>query len=112
MLRPLGDRVFVKPDEQAKEWKGIVLPENLEEKPKMGTVLAVGLGLVAADTGLRTPPDVQIGDHVLFSQYGGVDVRLADTHYLILREGDLLGVMDDAVIAEAAERAEQEAAVA
>jgi chaperonin GroES len=94
-IRPLGDRVLVRPDEQPKEHMGIILPENITEKPKTGVVLAVGAGNVATDTGERTAPDVRPGDHIVFSQYGGVDVTLGETHYLILREGDILGVITE-----------------
>jgi chaperonin GroES len=95
-IRPLGDRVLVRPDEQVRKVGGIIIPENITEKPKTGVVLAVGSGNVATDTGGRTAPDVREGDHVIFSQYGGIDVELGPTKYLILREGDLLGVIEEA----------------
>lgn len=96
IVRPLGDRVLVKPDEQERMHGRIHLPENITEKPKTGTVLAVGKGLVNQD-GSRTAPDLREGAHVIFSQFGGVDVKLGDETYLILREGDVLGEITDAV---------------
>lgn len=93
-IRPLGDRLLVKPDESPRQIGRIVLPENVTEKPKTGVVLAVGLGNVNQD-GSRTQPDVQPGQYIVFSQYGGVDVELDREHYLILREGDVLGVIEE-----------------
>jgi chaperonin GroES len=89
-IRPLGDRILVKPDEQIREVGGIIIPENITEKPKTGVVLAVGKGVVNQD-GSRTSPDLAEGAHIIFSQYGGVDVKLGGEAYLILREGDVLG---------------------
>jgi chaperonin GroES len=97
LVRPLGDRVFVMPDPMEREVGGVIIPENIREKPRSGLVLAVGIGNVNND-GTRTEPDLGIGDHVLFSQYVGVDVRLAGDTYLVLREGDILGVIDDAEV--------------
>lgn len=94
-IRPLGDRLLVRPDEQIRQVGGIIIPENITEKPKTGIVLAVGRGMVNED-GSRTAPDVQEGAHVIFSQYAGVDAELGGTHYLILREGDVLGVIEAA----------------
>lgn len=90
VIRPLGDRIVVRPDEQERMHGKIIIPENIVEKPKTGIVLAVGSGNVSSD-GSRTAPDVEEGAHVIFSQYGGVDVTLGDQAYLILREGDVLG---------------------
>lgn len=106
-VRPLGDRVLVRPDDQAKNPYGIIIPEHITEKPRTGVVLAVGQGLVNVQDGTRTAPDVEPGAHVLFSQFGGIDVELAETKYLILREGDLLGIINDAAVAEAAEEAQR-----
>lgn len=89
-IRPLGDRILVKPDDQPTHYGRVVLPENIQEKPKTGIVLAVGRGNVNED-GSRTAPDLAEGAHIIFSQYGGVDVKLGETAYLILREGDVLG---------------------
>lgn len=93
-IRPLGDRLLVRPDEQIREIGGIIIPENITEKPKTGIVLAVGKGMVN-ENGTRTAPDMDEGAHVIFSQFAGVDVSLGGTHYLILREGDVLGVIED-----------------
>lgn len=89
-IRPLGDRILVKPDEQPTMAGRVILPENLVEKPKTGIVLAVGKGNVSSD-GSRTKPDLAEGAHIIFSQFGGVDVKLGNEAYLILREGDVLG---------------------
>lgn len=94
-IRPLGDRLLVRPDEQIRQVGQIIIPENIVEKPKTGIVLAVGQGLVNTD-GTRTAPDVQPGAHVIFSQYGGIDVTLGKDSYLILREGDILGIIEEA----------------
>lgn len=95
-IRPLGDRVLVLPDspEEVRE-SGLVIPQLAQEKPRSGKVLAVGPGLPSLDTGERTAPAVEEGESVLFSQYGGVDVELNGDKLLLLREGDLLGTLED-----------------
>lgn len=96
-VRPLGDRVVVLPDmPEAMTASGIVIPEFAREKPRSGTVISVGPGLPNLDNGARTAPAVEVGDTVLFSAFGGVDVELEKKLHLILREGDLLGVVEDA----------------
>ena len=89
-LKPLGDRVIVKP--KAKEEmtrSGIVLPDTASEKPQEGSVLAVGPGRVL-DNGKRVEMEVKSGDSVLFAKYAGTEVKLDETEYLILRESDVL----------------------
>lgn len=95
-VKPLGDRVLVQPDNPEEVLaSGIVIPPSAQEKPRQGRVLAVGPGLPGTETGERTPPTVGEGETVLFSQYGGIDVELNGTKLLLLREGDLLGTVED-----------------
>ncbi|CCQ98681.1 chaperonin small subunit [[Clostridium] ultunense Esp] len=93
MLRPLGDRVIVEP--AAKEEKtasGIVLPDTAKEKPQEGRVVAVGNGRL--EDGKRVPLDVKEGDKVIFSKYAGTEVKYDEKEYLILRESDILAVIE------------------
>src|SRR5436305_13266875 len=92
-LKPLGDRVVVKPkpnDERTAS--GIVLPDTANEKPQEGSVLSVGPGRVL-DSGKRVDMDVQAGDSVLFAKYAGTEVKLDGDEYLVIREGDLLAIL-------------------
>lgn len=93
-IRPLGDRVVIKAtgrDEQTKS--GIYLPDTAQEKPQEGLVLAVGNGKVL-DNGSRQPVDLKVGDKVLFSKYAGTEVKQGEEEYLILRESDVLAVIE------------------
>jgi chaperonin GroES len=93
-IRPLGDRVVIKAtgrDEQTKS--GIYLPDTAQEKPQEGVVVAVGNGKVL-DNGSRQPVDLKVGDKVLFSKYAGTEVKQIDEEYLILRESDVLAVIE------------------
>jgi chaperonin GroES len=93
-LRPLGDRVWVEPIEQEEVTaSGIILPETAKEKPQQGKVLAVGLG-VRNDKGERQPLDVKVGDRVLFAKYAGTEIKQDGTKYLIMRESDILAIVD------------------
>jgi len=93
-LRPLGDRVWVEPIEREETTaSGIVLPETAKEKPMEGKVLAVGPG-VANDQGKRVPLDVKVGDRVLFAKYAGTEIKNNGTKQLIMRESDILAVVD------------------
>ncbi len=93
-LRPLGDRVWVEPIEQEQTTaSGIVLPETAKEKPMEGKVLAVGPG-VRDDKGERQPLDVKVGDRVLFAKYSGTEIKQEGTKYLIMRESDILAIVD------------------
>ena len=93
-IRPLHDRVLVKRlEEEAKTKGGIIIPDSAKEKPIMGKIVAVGKGKVRED-GTVAPLDVKKGDKVLFSKYGGTDVKVGDEEYLILREDDILGVVE------------------
>lgn len=94
MIRPLGDRVVVKPTPSEEKTKsGIVLPDTAKEKPQEGEVVAVGNGRVL-DNGQRLPMDVKVGDKILFSKYAGNEIKINDEEYLILREMDILGVVE------------------
>lgn len=91
-LRPLDDRVIVRvKDEEEQIQGGIVLPESAQEKPTEGEVLAVGPGRLN-DAGERTPVDVKVGDTVIFSKYGGTEVKLGDDEVMVLRSDDILAV--------------------
>ena len=93
-IRPLGDRVVVKPQpKEEKTRSGIVIPDTAKEKPQEGTVTAVGSGRLL-DNGERSTMEVKEGDHVLFAKYGGTDIILDDEDYLVLRETDILAVLD------------------
>ena len=92
-LRPLGDRVVVKPTAREEMTKsGIVLPDTAKEKPQEGTVLAVGPGRF--EDGNRVPLDVKVGDKVLYSKYGGTEVKYAGEEYLVLSARDVLAVIE------------------
>jgi chaperonin GroES len=93
-IKPLGNRVVVEPIEQEEVTSGgIVLPETAKEKPQKGTVLAIGPGERDED-GKRIPLDVNEGDIVLFAKYSGTEIKLDDKKVLILRESDLLAIVD------------------
>ena len=90
-LTPLGDRLIVQPlDEEQTTVGGIVLPDTAQEKPQRGTVLAVGPGARNTETGERIPLDVAQGDTVVYSKYGGTEIKVEGEEYLILRESDVL----------------------
>ncbi len=93
-LQPLGDRLVVKATEREATTKsGIVLPDTAKEKPQEGEVLAVGPGKVL-DNGKRTALEVQTGQHVLFAKYAGTEVKIDGEEYLILRESDIMGIIE------------------
>jgi chaperonin GroES len=90
-LKPLGDRVIVRAiEEEETTVGGIVLPDTAKEKPQKGKVLAVGDGKVNEDTGKRIPLDVSEGDEVLYSKYGGTEIKVDGEELLVLRESDVL----------------------
>ena len=90
-LKPLGDRLIVKPiDEEETTASGIVLPDTAKEKPQKGKVVAVGDGRWDEDGENRIPLDVSEGDEVLYSKYGGTEVTVDDEELLVLRESDVL----------------------
>lgn len=89
MLQPLHDRVVVEPlEKEEKSRGGIVLPDTAKEKPTLGRVIAVGPGRFL-DDGTRAKMQVKKGDRVLYSKYGGTEVKVGDKEYLILREEDI-----------------------
>lgn len=94
-LRPLGDRVVVEPAEQEETFAGgqLVLPETAKEKPQQGSVLAVGAGRRDED-GKRIEMDVQVGDKVLFAKYAGTEIKLDGKKLLIMKEADILGIVE------------------
>jgi len=93
-LRPLGDRVVVEPLEQEERTgSGLFIPETAKEKPQKGTVLAVGEGRKDED-GKRVPMDVEAGQTVLFAKYGGTEIKLDSKKLLILKESDILAILD------------------
>lgn len=92
-LRPLGDRVVVKViEEEEKTAGGIFLPDTAKEKPQKGEVVAVGTGKLL-DNGERVPLEVKAGDRIIFAKYGGTEVKVNGEEYLILRESDILAVV-------------------
>jgi chaperonin GroES len=95
-LKPLGDRLIVEPlEEEQTTVGGIVLPDTAQEKPQRGTVLAVGPGSRNADTGDHIALDVEEGDVVVYSKYGGTEIKVGADEYLILRESDVLAKVID-----------------
>ena len=94
-LRPLADRVVVKPLEREEVTKsGIVLPDTAKEKPQEGTIEAVGNGRYNEQTGQRIALDVKVGDRVMYAKYAGSEVKIDEIEYLILAEKDILAVVD------------------
>ena len=94
-IRPLQDRVIVKrlEDEVEKTKGGIIIPDTAEEKPQQGKIIAVGKGKLN-DDGKLTPVDVKVGDTILFGKYSGSEVKLNGEEHLIMREEDILGVVE------------------
>jgi len=93
-IRPLNDRLLVKRlEEETTTSGGIIIPDSAKEKPAEGEVVAVGPGKLN-DKGDRVALQVQAGDRVLFSKYGGTDVKLDGDDFLIMREDDILGVVE------------------
>lgn len=93
-LRPLSDRILVqRTEEDVKTKGGIIIPDTAKEKPVEGKVVATGKGRLGED-GKLLPMDVNVGDRVLFSKYGGTDVKIDGSDYLILRQDDILGIIE------------------
>lgn len=93
-VRPLQDRVLVKRTEEAEKTAGgIIIPDSAKEKPQQGEVIAVGKGKVL-ENGTKIELDVKPGDKILFSKYAGSDIKLDGVEYLIMREDDILGVLE------------------
>ncbi|MFN7996526.1 MAG: co-chaperone GroES [Bryobacteraceae bacterium] len=93
-LRPLHDRVVVKRLEEGESRKGgIIIPDTAKEKPQHAEVKAVGSGKLL-ENGERMPPDVKAGDRILFGKYSGSEIKLDGEEYLILKEDEILGVLE------------------
>jgi chaperonin GroES len=93
-LRPLNDRVLVTRLEEGEQRKGgIIIPDSAKEKPQQAEVKAVGNGKLL-DTGERMPPEVKPGDRILFGKYSGSEIKIDGEEYLILREDEILGVLE------------------
>ena len=93
-VRPLHDRIIVERlDEGEQQVGGIIIPDTAKEKPQRGTVIAVGKGKVK-DDGTVTPLDVKAGDTVLFGKYSGQEIKLDGDEYLIMKEDEILGVVE------------------
>ncbi|MGK5091828.1 co-chaperone GroES [Deltaproteobacteria bacterium TL4] len=94
MIRPLQDRILVKRIEaEQKTAGGIIIPDSAKEKPQEGKVVAVGKGK-RLESGERQTLDVKVNDRILFSKYGGTEVKIDGEEYLILREDDILGIVE------------------
>jgi chaperonin GroES len=92
-FRPLHDRIVIKRIEaEAKSAGGIIVPDTAKEKPQQGEVVAVGPG-GRDETGQLIPIDVKVGDRVLFGKWSGTEVKIDDDEYLIMKEGDVMGVL-------------------
>jgi chaperonin GroES len=93
-IRPLQDRILVKRLEEQEVKKGaIIIPDTAKEKPQEGEVVAVGSGKIGED-GKRQPMEVKKGDKILFGKYSGSEVKIEDQEYLIIREDDILGIIE------------------
>jgi chaperonin GroES len=93
-IRPLQDRVIVKRLEEEEKTKGgIIIPDTAKEKPQEGKVIAVGKGKLT-DEGKVIPLDVKVGDKILFAKYGGTEVKIEGEEHLIMREEDILGIIE------------------
>lgn len=92
-MKPLADRVVVKPSAAEEKTKGgIILPDTAKEKPVMGEVVAVGPGKVS-DDGKKIAPEVKVGDKVLYGKYSGTEVTVDGEEYLIMREADIFAIV-------------------
>jgi chaperonin GroES len=93
-IRPLGDRVLVKRIQEEEKTKGgIIIPDTAKEKPQEGLVVAVGKGKVTEE-GKVLPPDVKKGDRILFGKYSGTEIKIEGEEHLILREDEIVGVLE------------------
>jgi chaperonin GroES len=91
-LQPLSDRLVVKPTENEKKTKGgIIIPDTAKEKPQEGEIVAVGPGRMT-DEGKRITMEVKAGDKVIYSKYGGSEIKIDDVEMIILRESDILAI--------------------
>jgi chaperonin GroES len=95
-LRPLHDRIIIQRLEEGEQKVGgIIIPDSAKEKPQQGKVIAAGTGKIK-DDGTRQTPDVKAGDLILFGKYSGQEITLEGEHYLIMKEDEVLGVIEGA----------------
>ena len=93
-IRPLQDRIIVKRIEEEEKTKGgIIIPDTAKEKPMEGEVIAAGTGKIL-ENGKKQPLEVKAGDRILFSKYAGTEVKIEGVEHLIMREDDVLGVIE------------------
>ena len=93
-IRPLHDRIIVERlEEETTTASGIIIPDTAKEKPQQGKIIAVGKGKVTEE-GKVLPMDVKVGDKVLFGKYAGTDIKIEGKEYLMMREDDILGVVE------------------
>ena len=93
-IRPLHDRIIVERiEEETMTASGVIIPDSAKEKPQEGTIIAVGKGKITED-GKVLPLDVKVGDKVLFGKYSGTDIKIEGKEYLMMREDDVLGVVE------------------
>ena len=101
-FRPLGDRVLVKRvEEESKTKGGIIIPDTAKEKPQEGEVIAVGPG-ARDENGKVQPLDVKVGDRILFGKWSGTEVKLDGEELLIMKESDIMGILDQTAVRKAA----------
>ena len=101
-FRPLHDRVLVRRlEEEQRSAGGIIIPDTAKEKPMQGEVIAVGPG-AKNDKGEVSPPDVKAGDRILFGKWSGTEVKIDGEELLIMKESDIMGILEDAAVAQAA----------
>ncbi len=92
--RPLHDRIIIQRlEEQEKTAGGIIIPDTAKEKPQQGKVIAVGTGIILKN-GKTVPLQLKPGDRVIFNKYGGTEVKFGDEDYLVMREDDILGIIE------------------
>jgi len=93
-IRPLGDRVLVKPLEKEKQERGgLIIPDTAKEKPQEGEIIAAGKGKTS-DDGKLIPMDVKAGDKILYGKYSGTEIKIDGDEYLIMHQDDILGVLE------------------
>ena len=93
-LKPIGDKIIVERIEPESKTKGgIVLPDNVKEKPKEGKIIAIGEGKLL-DNGSRVSPSVKVGEKIIFSSFAGSEVKIDNKEYLIMNEEDILAVLE------------------
>ncbi len=94
-IRPLQDRILVKQlEEEEKTAGGIIIPDTAKEKPQQGKVVAVGKGKILEDGSVR-PLDIKVGDRIIFEKYAGTTVKIGGEEYMIMREDDVLAVIEE-----------------